>query len=32
MDKVGGVYIVHSCFPYVLNVMPVITYGSWTHQ
>ena len=29
MDKgVRGVCIVHCCFPYVLRVIPVITYGS----
>ena len=32
MDKGEGVYIVHCCFPYVLNVIPLITYGSWAHQ
>ena len=32
MDKGRGVCIVHCCFPYVLSVIPLISYGSWTHQ
>ena len=27
-----GVCIVHCWFPYVLSVMPLMTYGSWTHH
>ena len=32
MDKWGLVCIVHCCYLYVLNVIPLMTYGSRTHQ
>ena len=32
MDKGGWVCIVHGCYPYVLSVISLVTYGSCTHE